>query len=480
MTTSRAAADALLIKQQQPKLDSEDDSDEQQHDAADAHMEAPSAAVQTQAQPQHHLLHPLHLVLFALLHAAYSFALLLHSISSWTSPQEAHQQALAIGRAVGGGGGGGGDARGEQVGGSAGADTAAKPVKVPKHLALILQTPFTGFDSAPTPESDGQDEARAEAEWRAAEFLREEVCKVATWCDQLGVAQLTVMDTAGLLARAGLVPAQDGDGHDAQALPNGGHANGHAHLNGDEQSDEAHHLRKRARSRLRVGLSNRSALESGPSTYPIPTAHTRVSVTAKYDLSPPMLPIQVISPDEGAHLFAQTVDNLRRQFDAKFEQALQGGLDGQGASKLGLTGRRERRETEEEAEEGWTQIHARDSSGGSSSREESGELSQSSLASSDAAQLEAVRAEMMDWIETITVARVDEALLENGYISEPDFLILHGVPKRAVQLHGFPAWAVRLTEIFQDPQADPRRPIMLTTFVRAIKYFNRIEQRFGK
>jgi len=351
--------------------------------------------------------HALHLALFTAFHAVYALYLLISGASTWLSPAEAAQEARAMGAAVHD---------------STPSSEPGRPIKMPKHLALILQTPYTGLPPASelertSSQADANGGPLAPAEALAAKFLSGEVRKVCTWCEQLGIERLTVMDTGGLLRRTGVLSAEADDA--SQPL-----------------SDK-----------------------------PEPFSSTAVR-------------LQLLVPGEGSRILAQATEQLRSELDHKLHDS----------SQLLVRKRRGRRRRTmrsastqtsvggaAEDEDGWTEVHAREG-------DDWGELLPRGGDSDDDddEELDRIRTEAEAWIEEITVARMDAALEKLAYISEPDFLILHGTPKRMVQLHGFPAWAVRLTELFHDPLADPRHPITLATFVRALRYFNRTEHRFGK
>ncbi|KAE8258271.1 hypothetical protein A4X13_0g1796 [Tilletia indica] len=451
--------------------------------SASASSSAADPASPTNTQSFQHIffLHPIRLTLFTILHGVYAFGLLLYDAWNWTSPADAASQALAIGKAVT-------SAADEQQAQSSGS------IQIPKHVALVLQTPSLGLPPSDT-ENDqlalgGEVAAQAyeEAERLAVESLRLEVRKVAAWCDQLGVGTLTVMDTGGLLAKAGLqdqLGAETSEKRGA-ALQNGssGQANGSSHIHvedageREQQSNGKPHMRKRPKSRLRGG-ANGSAQDPGDhdgSAHTAASSPTSLSLmngndapsSSTFDLSTLSIRTRVLSPTDGDDVFAQTAEIFRLELERKVDEKLALRKD----EDVGEDERAVKVKREKVDDDGWTEVHGRQDSLPQS--EEDGD---ESWPTDD---VDSIRAEMLEWIDKITVSRVDEALLEHGYVSEPDFLILHGVPKRAVQLYGFPAWAVRLTEIFHDPLADPRRPITLTTFVRAIKYFNRVQQRFGK
>ncbi|EPQ28126.1 uncharacterized protein PFL1_04453 [Pseudozyma flocculosa PF-1] len=60
---------------------------------------------------------------------------------------------------------------------------------------------------------------------------------------------------------------------------------------------------------------------------------------------------------------------------------------------------------------------------------------------------EGARALRKRMVATLTPGDLDEYLLRQGTISEPDFLIVQGAPPRMRKLYGFPPWPIRLTEL---------------------------------
>ncbi|KAK0557051.1 hypothetical protein OC846_000697 [Tilletia horrida] len=405
---------------------------------------APASTASASSSPPPSFLRPLHLALFSLIHATYALLLALYDAFEWISPSEAIREARAIGRAI-------------QSSAEPNKNIKTPQMKAPKHLALVLQTPY--YDD----EVEGA--GSEEAERLALEYLRAEVRRVAQWCDQLGVQRLTVMDTDGLLAAAtegGAVEAVLGIEREDKT------ANGHAASRIGAQKMEssgiekqAAHLRKRTRTRLRH--QNPAEIPAGARHEP----HGNAS-SPTIELMAINLPVELISPFHGDTTFAEVAEDFRVELEHKCRRRAIDAAESPSASGIKVSGTERPRE-----EEAWTRVNrTRDGSPflGSSSTPSEHELE----------ELETLRGQLVEWIDQMTVPELDKALLEHGHITEPDFMILHGVPRRSVQLGGFPAWSIRLTEIFHDPQADPRRPITLATFVRAIKYFNNTEHRFGK
>ncbi|KAF9480983.1 hypothetical protein BDN70DRAFT_992226 [Pholiota conissans] len=98
----------------------------------------------------------------------------------------------------------------------------------------------------------------------------------------------------------------------------------------------------------------------------------------------------------------------------------------------------------------------------------------------------------------LTVEELDEILEDDGGLSSPDFMIIHSLDysyssPAPTELHGFPPWHIRLTEIFQNHPRDSRSqplfqwrrpclPIPLDElgFREALDEFASAEMRFGK
>ncbi|CDS00317.1 hypothetical protein, partial [Sporisorium scitamineum] len=56
------------------------------------------------------------------------------------------------------------------------------------------------------------------------------------------------------------------------------------------------------------------------------------------------------------------------------------------------------------------------------------------------------------WTSQLTAATLDRTLLDAGYLTEPDLLVMFG-DATVKRLYGFPAWPLRVTDLFYDPNA---------------------------
>ncbi|KAF8078668.1 hypothetical protein FPV67DRAFT_71058 [Lyophyllum atratum] len=89
---------------------------------------------------------------------------------------------------------------------------------------------------------------------------------------------------------------------------------------------------------------------------------------------------------------------------------------------------------------------------------------------------------------TLTVDALDSVLESNHTLSSPDFMIIHPINPRhynrtPVELHGYPPWHIRLTEIYHNRYQSPSMtslPFDETTFNQALDEFAAAEMRFGK
>ncbi|CBQ69679.1 conserved hypothetical protein [Sporisorium reilianum SRZ2] len=79
----------------------------------------------------------------------------------------------------------------------------------------------------------------------------------------------------------------------------------------------------------------------------------------------------------------------------------------------------------------------------------------------------------------LTVGALDRTLLDAGYLGEPDLLAVFG-PATAKRLHGFPAWPLRVTDLFYDAAASGRRGYGVDDWIGALRKLARMEQRYGR
>lgn len=80
----------------------------------------------------------------------------------------------------------------------------------------------------------------------------------------------------------------------------------------------------------------------------------------------------------------------------------------------------------------------------------------------------------------LTVSHLDAALSQVGYMDEPDLLIVFGGKRGLRKLYGFPAWPMRVTELFYDETMQPKKPYRSTDYVAALRKLAKMQQRFGK
>lgn len=81
----------------------------------------------------------------------------------------------------------------------------------------------------------------------------------------------------------------------------------------------------------------------------------------------------------------------------------------------------------------------------------------------------------------LTVTHLDNALKGVGYMDEPDLLAVFGGRPRLRKLYGFPAWPLRLTELFYDASTGSKnRPYASRDFVAALQKFATSQHRYGK
>ncbi len=80
----------------------------------------------------------------------------------------------------------------------------------------------------------------------------------------------------------------------------------------------------------------------------------------------------------------------------------------------------------------------------------------------------------------LTVDQLDATLSEAGYLGEPELLVVFGGRPRARQLYGFPAWPLRVTDLFYDANSRSGRPYGSEDFVKALRKLAGAEQRYGR
>ncbi|KAJ1035667.1 hypothetical protein NDA18_000444 [Ustilago nuda] len=80
----------------------------------------------------------------------------------------------------------------------------------------------------------------------------------------------------------------------------------------------------------------------------------------------------------------------------------------------------------------------------------------------------------------LTVAALDKGLVEAGYMCEPDLLVVFGGRPRLRKLYGFPAWPMRLTDLFYDANMQPHKPYRASDFVAALRKLAKTQQRHGR
>ncbi|CCF49187.1 hypothetical protein NDA10_001091 [Ustilago hordei] len=80
----------------------------------------------------------------------------------------------------------------------------------------------------------------------------------------------------------------------------------------------------------------------------------------------------------------------------------------------------------------------------------------------------------------LTVAALDKGLVEAGYMCEPDLLVVFGGRPRLRKLYGFPAWPMRLTDLFYDANMQPHKPYRASDFVAALRKLAKTQQRYGR
>lgn len=80
----------------------------------------------------------------------------------------------------------------------------------------------------------------------------------------------------------------------------------------------------------------------------------------------------------------------------------------------------------------------------------------------------------------LTVAELDRTLIEAGYMGEPELLVVFGGKPRCRKLYGFPAWPIRLTDLFYDPNTHPNQAYASADFVAALRKLGKMEHRYGK
>ncbi|KAJ9475280.1 Ditrans,polycis-polyprenyl diphosphate synthase ((2E,6E)-farnesyldiphosphate specific) [Pseudozyma hubeiensis] len=81
----------------------------------------------------------------------------------------------------------------------------------------------------------------------------------------------------------------------------------------------------------------------------------------------------------------------------------------------------------------------------------------------------------------LTVSQLDDALMQEGYLDEPDLLVVWGAQRggRTKKLYGFPAWPLRVTDLLFD-RSGGRGGYGGGQFVAALRQLGKMEQRFGR
>lgn len=80
----------------------------------------------------------------------------------------------------------------------------------------------------------------------------------------------------------------------------------------------------------------------------------------------------------------------------------------------------------------------------------------------------------------LTAAQLDRTLAQAAYLAEPELLVVWGARPRLRQLYGFPAWPIRLTDLFYDANVRPNKRYGSGDFVSALRKLARTEQRYGR
>ncbi|KAF6766985.1 Decaprenyl diphosphate synthase-like protein [Kalmanozyma brasiliensis GHG001] len=80
----------------------------------------------------------------------------------------------------------------------------------------------------------------------------------------------------------------------------------------------------------------------------------------------------------------------------------------------------------------------------------------------------------------LTADELDATLKKAAYLSEPELLVVFGGRPRARQLYGFPAWPLRVTDLFYDPRLRVNQAYSSTDFVAALRKLAKAEQRYGR
>lgn len=82
----------------------------------------------------------------------------------------------------------------------------------------------------------------------------------------------------------------------------------------------------------------------------------------------------------------------------------------------------------------------------------------------------------------LTVSQLDDALMREGYLDEPDLLVVWGAQRgggRVKKLYGFPAWPLRVTDLLFD-RSGGKGGYGGGEFVAALRQLGKMEQRFGR
>lgn len=84
------------------------------------------------------------------------------------------------------------------------------------------------------------------------------------------------------------------------------------------------------------------------------------------------------------------------------------------------------------------------------------------------------------FVGDLDVARLDAHLRGGGYLDEPELLVVRGSRPSLRRLYGFPAWPLRITDLFYDETLQPHARYATHDFVAALRKLARAEQRHGK
>nr|CDI55754.1 putative protein [Melanopsichium pennsylvanicum 4] len=80
----------------------------------------------------------------------------------------------------------------------------------------------------------------------------------------------------------------------------------------------------------------------------------------------------------------------------------------------------------------------------------------------------------------LTVAELDRSLAKTGYMGEPELVVVFGGKPRLRKLYGFPAWPIRLSDLFFDAHVRSNRAYDSSDFVKALRKLAKTEHRYGR